>query len=231
MDDFALPAPFPPQVCEKLQETYLRLKGAQSAKLLWELVLTPAEKTRLGGDLETAFAAGGAVGMWVRLHGVSVVRAVIDVARALNYLNEVTGKWLLRETGESVDDPEDIPTRVAPTAELVLVERPRQAYWLGTAIPIEWDRHNAFWTYLWELATHAKLDEPLDRFAFSAEYAQDYLAKLKSRLSTMEGFPGSLADRITSEGEGTQRLNVRRNQIRLFRVLGLEFVREWDGRS
>ena len=57
--------------------------------------------------------------MWRRLHGVSGVRAVIDAARALNFLDEATHRWLLRETGEAIDDPEDILTNVNPMPSTV----------------------------------------------------------------------------------------------------------------
>ncbi|HVK08843.1 MAG TPA: hypothetical protein VM597_08720 [Gemmataceae bacterium] len=225
------PPSYPEPVLEHLQTNARRVQPFVCADRLWRLVLTPADRERLGDDLMAAYADGGTVGMWVRLRGVSPVRAVIDVAKALNLLDEATHRWLLRETGESVEDPEDVRTKVAPTADLVLVERPRQAFWKGEEIPLDWVKQDAAWKYLWELARAAKRDAPLDRFAFSAEYATDYLSKQKSKLSQMAEFPANLVDRIEPGGAGTQRLDLPQDRIRLFQADEVPVVWEWTGRD
>jgi len=93
-----------PRALEELQEHYLRVKAAGSAVRLWERVLTPQDRNRLGGDLPTAFQDGGTVGMWMKLRGVSGNRALVEVAKKLNFLDEGTSEWLLRELGELSED-------------------------------------------------------------------------------------------------------------------------------
>lgn len=224
-------AALPEAVREQLKTCYLRVKAEISAWHLWERVLTPGQRERLGGDVKAAFAAGGTVEMWRRLHGVTPVRALLDAARALNWLDEPNHRWLLRETGEAVEDPEDIRACVVPTTDLVLIERPRQAFWCGTEIELDWTRRDADWNYLWELCRAAKRGVPLDRTAFSDEYAPDYLTKTKSRLSRSPAFPVRLTERIHSAGSRSQSLDVPRDQIRLFQVEEVPVLREWCGAS
>ena len=88
-------------VAEHLTTQALRVKPAIAADQLWARVLTSDERDRLGGDLERAWRELGTAGIWRKLHRVSAERAVIDVAVALNHLDEPTAKWLLREIGEA----------------------------------------------------------------------------------------------------------------------------------
>src|SRR5436189_3980731 len=85
---------------KELQTAYLRIKPPMSAVRLWERVLTPADRARLGGNMEQAFADHGTVGMWKKLRGVSGERAVIDVAHKLNLIDDETAEWLKREIGD-----------------------------------------------------------------------------------------------------------------------------------
>lgn len=222
-------AALPEHVQEHLRTYLNRVRAAISARYLWDRVFTPDQREHLGGDVEAAFAVGGTVGMWMRLHGVNHVRALLDVARALNHIDETNYRWLLRETGEALDTPDDVVARVVPTGALVLIESTRQVFWRGEEIAIDWTRNAAGWTYLWELARAAKQDVALDRTVFSATLAADYLAKTKSRLSGAAGFPTDLADRIHAAGSSNQRLDVPRDQIRLFRVEEIQVLREWTG--
>ncbi len=48
--------------------------------------------------------------MWRQLRGVSQVRAVVDVAQVLGFLDETKRRWLLREVGEELP-PHDLPDR------------------------------------------------------------------------------------------------------------------------
>lgn len=219
------------QVNDVLQANHLRLKPAFSARHLWERVFTPTERARLGGDLETAYRVGGTVGMWVRLHGVSQHRAVIDAARALGVLDEGTHAWLLRETGESVDDPDDILLRVVPTADLVMIERPRRLFWAGTEVLVDWHTRDAAWNYVWELGRAAKRNEALTRDVFSEDFRANYLSKQKHKLSGLDDHLLGLTERIEAAGIGTQRLDIPVDRIRLFQVDEQTIVREWTGRN
>lgn len=88
------------KVIQELQTQQGRICAAASARRLWDRVLSPEERERLGGDLQQCYSRLGTVGMWTELRGVSPERAVVDVARELGFLDEPTAKWLLRETGE-----------------------------------------------------------------------------------------------------------------------------------
>ncbi len=128
------------RVTEELQTAELRVQTAASAYRLWERYLTPEEQRRLGGDVESACRTGGPVGMWMRLHGCSFHRAVIEVARNLKFLDERTERWLLREIGGFADDPEEASNSHSSAHDLVVVVSPRAIYWLDSEISIEWTR-------------------------------------------------------------------------------------------
>lgn len=211
---------------EALRTAFLRVHPPMSAVRLWERVLSPADRQRLGGDMEQAFHKYGTVGMWQQLRGVSGERAVIDVARRLNLMDEATEEWLLREIGDLSDDPEAAIAAAVATGALVLVESPRAAYWEGEPIDIDWYDRSVLWTYLWELARHSKADQPIDSFTFGEHAAGDYVVKQKSRLSALEAFPVSLSDRIEPAGCGSQQLDLPPPQIRLFELETIETLRE-----
>ena len=88
---------------KKLQETALRVRVPNIACALWSEVFSEVEKKRLGGDLDNAYANGGVVAMWTRLHGCTEVRAVIEIAFRFNLLTPQYREWLLLETGELLD--------------------------------------------------------------------------------------------------------------------------------
>jgi hypothetical protein len=71
-----------------------------AATWLWDRVLTSDQRTQLGGDFQTAYAVGGTIGMWTRLHRVPVGRAIIELASSLELIVPSTGNRLLRELGE-----------------------------------------------------------------------------------------------------------------------------------
>jgi hypothetical protein len=128
--------------------------------------------------------------------------------------------------GEIHDDPDEaIDAAVASTA-LVLVERPRTAYWDGDAISVDWDRHAALWDYLWELCWHAKAGQPIDHTTFPTSKDAAFVTKQKSRLLAQRRFPRGLGMRIKPAGRHTQRLDLAPAQIRLFEVASVETLRE-----
>jgi hypothetical protein len=79
--------------------------------------LTEDDRARLGGDLETCWRRLGTAGIWIELCGVSVERAVVEVALSLGYSDDPTAKWLLREIGEEQVQP--------PTGRLPVWNRDR----------------------------------------------------------------------------------------------------------
>lgn len=94
------PAELPPKVKEELQTLYLRIAPKESARRMWDRLLTPAERRRLGNDFDAAFRTHKTVRMWMRARGVSQIRAIIEVAQGIGFLSETNAEWLLRETGE-----------------------------------------------------------------------------------------------------------------------------------
>jgi len=215
-----------PNARAALESATLRIGHAASAARLWEQVLTDADRSRLDNDLPTAWACYGTAGMWQRLRGVSAGRAVVDVARALNFLDESTQGWLLRELGESDEDPDIAIERAAAHSALVLVERPRAAYWQGQVVSVDWDRQNASWDFLWELARLAKAGQAIDRTTFPTAKDPAVVNKRKHRLVNLAGFPLTLADRIQEAGRYTLRLDLAPADIRRFELDFSETVKE-----
>jgi hypothetical protein len=161
------------------------------------------------------------------LRGVSLERAVVDVAAELGFLGAPTAQWLLRELGEVSDDPELAIEAARASSALVLVERPRAAYWKGQPIHVAWERHAALWGFFWELCRQAKAGRPLDPLDLGEQAHADSIAKQKSRLLGKAGFPVALGDRIQPTGRRTQKLDLPPHEIRLFEVVCVDRVREW----
>lgn len=221
---------FPAWVVEVWQTTRLRVELPQTAKLLWERVLSASEKERLGSDLNAAYARyDGAAGMWKHLNGVSVPQAVVSVAVRCQLLDPNTGQALLREFNEVPSDPEDAVAHAVASGGLVLVELPRRVAWEGETIPVNWARRNRLWALLNELARQSKVGAVVDRVSLDDDGITDpdYVTKALSRLTKLQGFPQSLTAAIQSVGRGTYQLSLPRDRIRIF-VRGVgEILQEW----
>jgi hypothetical protein len=201
------------EVMEQLKTSWLRVQNIPAAKRLWERCFTVAECDRLGGDFKAAYRQGGAVGMWMRLHGCSDVRATIEVARLLNFLDDPTAHWLLRETGEITDDPEEALELALQRADLVIVSSPRAMYWQKQQIPIDWTRRQALWNYFVTLCEQAKKGLPVDASDFGEHHSPNHHTKQKSRLTREKGFPLDLAVKIIGGNGGQQRLELEPQRI------------------
>jgi hypothetical protein len=220
----------PEWVKEDWKTAYLRVKGTAPAARMWQRVLTPDDQRRLGGDLDAAYARhGGAVGMWIKLHGVSVPRAVVAVAVAIGFLDAGTGQALLRALGEEPDDPEEALEMAVASGALVLAVGPRRAYWEGESITIDWERHDKPWAFLDELARAAKAGAALDPLSLRERGGRDtdFLKKRKCALVNALGFPLTLADLVVPAGRGTYRLDLLPARIRVFERGAGDAVREW----
>lgn len=95
IDLTSMPAP----VKEVLQTAFDRIQPYPSAELLWQKILTAAERKKLGRNLDEAFKNLGTHGMWVELRGGSGFKAILEVARKLDHVSEQDYVWLLRELG------------------------------------------------------------------------------------------------------------------------------------
>ncbi len=96
-----VPKKLPSPLQEKLLSLRLKLKAAASAHMMWERLLSDEDRASLGGDLETCWRSMGTVGIWMRLRGVSELRAAVDLGLELDHISAADHKWLLREIGES----------------------------------------------------------------------------------------------------------------------------------
>ena len=221
--------PISGKVQEEFQAAYLRVSPRWSALRLWERVLSEQDKARLGGDFQRALSEFDAIGMWMKLRGVSHQRAVIDIAKKIGFITDETREFLLRGIGDISDDPEQAIAKAVSDGALVLVERPRTAYWNRDRIEVDWNANPKLWEYLFELCRHAKAGRPLLPVIFGENADLYHLIKLKSRLSKFAGFPPLLCDRNVSAGEGMQRFDIPPEEIRIFEVVTMEVLRERMG--
>jgi hypothetical protein len=167
--------------------------------------------------------------MWIKLHGVSVPRAVVAVAVAIGFLDAGTGQTLLRALGEEPDDPGAAAEMAVASGGLVLVEVSRQVYWEGKPVEIDWGRHTAWWALLWELARASKAGATADEYTLRGGSSKDpkFITKQKYRLVTAAGFPPSLAALVAPAGRGTYRLGLPPARIRVFERGAGDALREW----
>jgi hypothetical protein len=226
------------------RDCYYRIRPETSAGRLWNRHLTNEDHQRLlavtecrtllrkldGNDsrapLTAVYRHYGTAGMWAMLKGVSLDRAVIDVAHRLDYLSAANYEWLLREFGES-PDPEDAMEAAIAAGHLVLVESPRTASWNRQPIDVDWHRFKSLWEFFWELSRQAKLGRPLDRWTFGRNQARNVVSNRKNKLKSQPEFPMGLIDLIIRAGVGTQQLNLPPEHIRLFVLSEHGTLTEW----
>lgn len=204
-----------------------RAKGSQIARLLWERVFTPAEQRHLGPNLDKAYQIHRSpITMWHHLYGVSVTRAVIDINRRLNLLDEGTANTLLRALDEMPLDPEQARAWAIEKGRLVLVDTEREVYWEGDQIDVNWHKHTSSWTLLWELTCAGKRNQAIDVTMFG-KVDKKFLTKSVSRMKKLTNFPASLAGRIRFVKTGTYKLEVHSSEIHLFELSGIDSLREY----
>jgi hypothetical protein len=86
-------------VFKELSTADLRIRNANVALRVWERLFSDEDRQQLGGNLDEIWRRLGTVGMWVEARGVSVEKAVIDIAEAVNLMDTGTAHWLRRELG------------------------------------------------------------------------------------------------------------------------------------
>ncbi|MEX2137675.1 MAG: hypothetical protein WD894_00320 [Pirellulales bacterium] len=206
-----------------------RVLGSQSAALLWNRVLSDQERDRLGGDFGELFRKFGTAGMWQKLRAVSASRAIVDVALQLGHVTAQNHEWLLRELGENSNDVEAAIDLALRTGDLVIVERPRAAFWESKQISIDWEERNALWDFLSTLVDQARRGHPIDDHHLGQNAAPGAATKQKSRLINEAGFPASLAFRIESAGRGTHKLDLPASRIHVFEFIVVETLQKKSG--
>lgn len=88
---------------ELMKTTFMRINTSASIARIWQALLTQPQRRSLGVDCQAAYTAhGDAAGMWSKLHrGCSRPRAIIELGKRLNFLDDLSYQWLLREIGET----------------------------------------------------------------------------------------------------------------------------------
>lgn len=89
------------EAADELETQALRIAPLVSARVLWEDVLTPKERKKLGGDFLSCYERLGTVGIWRRLRGGLAERAILEIALALEHIGNRRFKAMMREIGET----------------------------------------------------------------------------------------------------------------------------------
>jgi hypothetical protein len=218
-----------PKHVQELRTQYLRVKAVVSAERMWDRMLTPEDRIRLGGDFEQAFSQQhGTLGMWMKLRGVSAERALIDVAYGTGFLTESTRDWLLREVGEHFASGERTLDQAMFDSKLVIIEKPRQAFWNGEPIEIDWDKESAPWSFFWELCRGSRRSCPVTREDLGERMSPTAFSTRKGRLVNHESFPKTLEGLVESKPGGYQ-LDLSPQDIRVFLAEQEDRITEWTG--
>jgi len=181
---------------------------------MWERCFSAEERQELDNDFEHAFTTWRTVGMWRQVRGGDRYSAAVRIAYSIGRLSRPDHDWLLRLLNEAQNSELD---RLVASAQLVIVEYPRQLFWDHKKVEINWETKRAKWNYLMSLVECAIKGEIFDHFSLSGEKDAYYLSKIKSQLTSLSDFPGSLADCIEPAGRGSQRLAIEPAQLMIVR--------------
>jgi hypothetical protein len=109
------------EVASELNTARLRAQPAVVAERVWRRLFTEEDRQRLGGNLETCWPRLGTVRMWAQARGVSLERAIIEVAHGVGLMSDQTAHWLRRELDLETPPPRppsDRPVWQAETGQL-----------------------------------------------------------------------------------------------------------------
>ncbi len=218
-----------PRHIQELRCNFLRIKAYVSAQRMWDRMLTEKDRERLGGDLQQAYHAHGTAGMWMKLRGVAIERAVIDVAFGIGFLDQGTRDWLLREVGQQYDDPQRTVDAAISAGHLVLIETPRAAFWLGNPIAMDWEKDHSLWEFLWALCERSKRSLTLTQVDLGKQVSASAVATSKGRLVNHPDFPPDLGILVESKRGQGYHLNLPPANIRIFVVEEHDVATEWTG--
>ncbi len=97
---------------DRLEHLRVHLRGPISFLKLWNEVLTPRERGQLGGDPDISFHRdGGALGLWMRLQGMSLNAAIVDLYDRLWGLRKHERKRLENMIGVAEPENRGPPSR------------------------------------------------------------------------------------------------------------------------
>lgn len=213
----------PAKIIEQLRWYAQRLDNNGTEQALWER-FTPAERDAVADKVQLQYGNGRVAAMWKLARNVSSERAIVDAAYELGWMDAGTQRWLLAEIGELAADTDQLETLFALT-DLVIVTHPRQIYWLGQVVEVDWHVQRASWEYFLALAEQAKKGLPADSSTFGEHRKCDYHIKAKSRLAGLPGFPGKLAQKIeVGPHAGSQVLTIPPERIRILNLTTQELL-------
>ena len=215
-------------VIEEIVNTRMRILGPNTAERFWNRYLSQQDRDYFDNDLTTAYFNNNKslARMWMKLRGITENRAIVEVGKKLGFLTVDTYEWLLRELGEPLNAKESMEHAIE-AGHFVLLEQPREAYWNGEQIDIDWDKYKVLREFLWELGRNAKVRRPVDRLTFvDNDLGENLVANRKHRLTSMPEFPVDLGDLIEVVGRAAQQLKLPPEQIRIFESLDGS-LREW----
>jgi len=215
---------FSGSVQAKLCETDLRIRNRSSALQVWERSFVESDRVRLGGSFSDAYRRWGTIGMWMQVHGVSPIRALLDLARSINLLSPEDHRWLLRDTGEA--DGERLLQSAIQSGALVLTDE-RLSYFHGQPIDADWHSRDKAWSFLWELAPASKRGRNLDHFDLSEDASPKTIGDRKHRLKTL--LPPELFRLILRIRGAGCRIDLPANMIRPFVHDPHDVLVEWTG--
>ena len=165
----------------------------------------------------------------MKLRGVSGDAALIEVAHGIGFVTESTRDLLLREVGERFADGQRTLDQAMSESKLVIVEKPRQAFWNGEPIEIDWDKEAALWSLFWELCQTSKRSRPVRRDDLTEDMTPSAFSTRKGRLVNHPGFPPTLENLVESKAGGEYQLNLPPQDIRIFLAEEEDKITEWTG--
>lgn len=198
------------EVTRFLRDNYHRLNTSLSFRRVVDMFLTSREKEVQAELITTSWQKTRTVELWMQLRHCSRDRAIIDLTRLLSDVT-AAAEWMLRETGEEIESVEIAVRRF----RLVVVESPREVYWDGVLIPIDWNRRSALWDYFDTLCRQAQMGQSADASHFGLRVRRKTLTNRKFQLLHVPGFPSGLGDQIVASGR-QHRLSLNAEEMRIF---------------
>lgn len=111
-----------PSIVRDLEVLRGRVRPALVAAEVWQHVFSDSDRQRLGGDLEKCWHDLGTAGMWMRARGVSLERALLDIAKAMDMVGNPMARRLDTTFGldrTDVEIAQDIPNWNVDTGKLM----------------------------------------------------------------------------------------------------------------
>lgn len=166
---------------------------------VWRVYLTTTERNKFREDFELTHGRWQTLGIWAIAKGLPPIRALLQLARLLNYSSPAKLDAIALQLNYLVIDPEQQLERLRTENDLVVVEEDFAVYWRGDKIDIPWKRHPGTVEYLKKLFHTAKVGKSLTTADFGEDADDDVLHNRKAQLGRVKGFPRELFELIEAE--------------------------------